>query len=239
MTKLTVLMYHKVAELPPVAVHRGNYVTPRQFEEQLDSLLAWGYRTITFDHWLAYRAGRGSVPRRPLIVTFDDGYRCFLETAWPMLRARGMGATMAVVAGQLGGNNAWDAGAPQERLLDRDEIVSLHRDGVEIASHTFTHLPLAKVAPDVAFNEMQRSRDALGELLGADVRVLSYPFSNQSRSVRDLARRAGYHAAVRGKGRMNMRRTDPLSLRRMKFDSTMSIDDVRRRLWRARWLALD
>jgi peptidoglycan/xylan/chitin deacetylase (PgdA/CDA1 family) len=237
--KLTILMYHQVAEPPAESRHRGNYVTPAQFADQLDGLLAWGYHSISVDHWLAYRAGRGTLPRRPLIVTFDDGYRSFLDTAWPMLRARGMGAVMAVVAGQIGGHNAWDADAPQERLLDRDEIRALRDEGVEFASHTVTHVPLARVAPGVAFDELRRSRDLLTDVLERPVSILAYPFANQSRAVRDLARRAGYRAAVRGKGRMNLRRTDPLALRRIKFVAGMSIENVRQVLWRARWLALD
>jgi peptidoglycan/xylan/chitin deacetylase (PgdA/CDA1 family) len=234
--KLTILMYHKVAEPAADARHLGNYVTPSQFEQQLDALLDWGYVTISFDQWLAYRVGNFTPPRRPLIVTFDDGYQCFATTAWPALRARGMGATMYLVSSQIGGTNAWDADEKQEPLLDASQILALRDDGVEFGSHSHSHAALARISPTMALEELSQSRTILERLLGKPVTSLSYPFSNQSRDVRALARRAGYHACVRGRGRMNHRSTDVHALRRIKFDYRMSMDDVRRVLFRARWL---
>ena len=75
----------------------------------MDALLEWGYRTITFEQWLEHSANPASVlPDKPLIVTFDDGYTCFDEHAWPVLKARGMSATVFLVADQIGGTNAWE-----------------------------------------------------------------------------------------------------------------------------------
>jgi peptidoglycan/xylan/chitin deacetylase (PgdA/CDA1 family) len=237
--KLTILMYHKVAEIPPGARHVGNYVTPTQFTAQMDALLDWGYRTISFEQWLSYRDSGADLPPKPLILTFDDGYRCFDDTAWPALRARAMAATVFLVAGQIGGTNAWDADERRERLLDADRVRALRAEGVDFGSHGYAHLALAKVPPDVALDDMSRSRVALEQLVGAPVTTLSYPFSNQNRLVRQLARRAGYRACVRGKGRMNVRRTDVYGLRRIKVDYRATIDDLKRTLFTARWLRLD
>ena len=234
--KLTILMYHKVAEPPAGARHLGNYVTPGQFEQQLDALLDWGYQTITLHQWLAYRSGNFAAPRKPLVITFDDGYRCFASNAWPALRARRMSAAMFLVSSQIGGTNAWDGDELQERLLEATEILALQEEGVEFGSHSHTHVPLAKVPAAVALEELTRSRAALEQLLGKPVTALSYPYSNQNREVRALARQAGYRVCVRGKGRMNHRHTGVHGLRRIKFDYRMSIDDVRRTLFRARWL---
>jgi peptidoglycan/xylan/chitin deacetylase (PgdA/CDA1 family) len=239
MSKLMVLMYHKVRVPPANARHRGNYVRPDQFAEQLDALLSWGYRTITFDQWLAYREGRIAIPRRPMIITFDDGYRCFDEVAWPLLRERAMQATVFLVAGQIGGTNAWDADELREPLLDTERILNLQREGVRFGSHTFTHPALAKIPAPLALDEMRRSREALEDLLATAVTVLSYPYSNQNRAVRALARAAGYRACVRGRGRMNFRHTDVHALRRIKPELRTSVRDLRRTLIRARWLQLD
>jgi peptidoglycan/xylan/chitin deacetylase (PgdA/CDA1 family) len=234
--KLTILMYHKVAEPAAGARHLGNYVTPEQFEQQLDALLDWGYQTISFGQWLTYREGTFALPRRPLIVTFDDGYQCFATTAWPALRKRGMGAMMYLVTSQIGGTNAWDADEVQEPLLSGAQILALQSEGVEFGSHSHTHVPLAKVSPAQAREELTQSRAILEQLLGKPATSLSYPFSNQSRDVRALARRAGYRVCVRGKGTMNRRSTDIHGLRRIKFDYRMTLDDVRKVLFRARWL---
>jgi peptidoglycan/xylan/chitin deacetylase (PgdA/CDA1 family) len=237
--KLTILMYHKIDEPPADVRFPGNYVRPNQFEQQMRALLAWGYRTVTFDAWLGYRAGRGhSLPSKPLIVTFDDGYTCFDRNAWPVLRALGMGATVFLVAGQIGGTNAWDREERQEPLLDATRIKALQEEGVSFGSHSHTHPPLAKISPDRALEELTRSRSELGTLLGCSVDVVAYPFSNQNSLIRDLARQAGYRCAVRGKGRMNWRRTDPFGLRRIKVEHDMTVDALHRRLARERYLRL-
>jgi peptidoglycan/xylan/chitin deacetylase (PgdA/CDA1 family) len=235
--KLAILMYHKIDEPPPGVRFPGNYVAPDQFEAQMRALLAWGYRTIGFDDWLDYRGGRATaLPRRPLIVTFDDGYTCFDRNAWPVLRSLGMGATVFLVTSQIGGTNAWDRDERQEPLLDAARIKALHGEGVSFGSHSHTHPPLAKIAPDRALDELTRSRAELGRLLGRDVDVLAYPFSNQNSVVRDLARRAGYFCAVRGRGRMNWRQTDAFGLRRIKVEHDTTVDGLRRRLVRERYL---
>jgi peptidoglycan/xylan/chitin deacetylase (PgdA/CDA1 family) len=237
--KLTILMYHKIDELNIEVRHPGNYVTPVQFDHQMEALVAWGYRTITFAQWLDYRDGRATnLPAKPLIVTFDDGYTCFDRNAWPILRARGMGATVFLVAGQIGGTNAWDRDEEPERLLDVDRIRALQAEGVQFGSHSVSHLPLARIPAGQALDELTRSRASLSELLERDVDVFAYPFSNQSAAVRELARRAGYRAAVRGQGRMNWKITSAFGLRRIKPEITTTIAELRRTLTRERYLRL-
>lgn len=235
--KLTILMYHKIDELRPGVRFPGNYVTPSEFGRQLDALLDWGYRSIQFDEWLDYHSGRTrALPPKPLVVTFDDGYTCFDRNAWPSLKRRAMHATVFLVAGQIGGTNAWDSDELQEPLLDESRIRALQDDGVQFGSHSVTHPPLARISPERALEELTNSRSMLREVLGREADVLAYPFSNQNRVVRDLVRQAGYRCAVRGGGRMNWRRTDPFALRRIKLDLDTTIDQLRRTLFRERYL---
>jgi peptidoglycan/xylan/chitin deacetylase (PgdA/CDA1 family) len=235
--KLTILMYHKIDEIPAGVRSPGNFVSPRRFEEQMDAVLSWGYRTIGFEQWLDYCNGVAiTLPDRPLIVTFDDGYTCFDSHAWPVLRARGMGATVFLVASQIGGANVWDEGEVRLPLLNAERIRALQDEGVHFGSHSVSHRPLARIPADDAFHELAHSRWALGELLGRDVDVFAYPFSNQSPAVRALARQAGYRCAVRGKGRMNSRGNDPFGLRRIKVEPDMTVSGLRWTLTRERYL---
>jgi len=236
--KLTILMYHKVDELSSDVRTPGNFVSPGLFAHQLDALEPWGYRTIDFGDWLAYRDSGGgrALPHRPLILTFDDGYTCFDEHAWPALRVRDMGAWVFLVASQIGGTNAWDRGERSFPLLGADRILALQREGVRFGSHGDLHVPLARVPPEQANADLRRSRETLGDLLGHSVDVVAYPFSNQNRSVRRLARDSGYRCAVRGKGRMNSTRTDRFGLRRIKMDATMTVERLRRTLFVERYI---
>lgn len=236
--KLTVLMYHKVDELQEGVRYPGNYVSPDAFTKQMDALTMWGYRTISLQQWLDYRAGHTSLPDKPLIVTFDDGYTCFDRNAWPVMRERGMRATVFLVAGQIGGRNAWDADERQETLLGATRIRTLQDEGVHFGSHTVTHVPLARVEPKRALDELVKSRAILSDLLGREVDTFAFPYSNQSRDVRALVRDAGYACAVRGKGRMNWKATDPFGLRRIKVEHGMTTAELGSRLFRERYFNL-
>jgi peptidoglycan/xylan/chitin deacetylase (PgdA/CDA1 family) len=234
--KLLILMYHRIEEIPHDAAYPMNFVRPAQFQDQLAALTDWGYRSVTIGDWLAYRDRQEVLPRRPVIVTFDDGYRSVLDHAWPLLRANGFQATTFLVTGQIGGTNAWDPDERQAPLLSADDVLALRRDGMTFGSHTRTHRPLTRLSPEAVEEELRGSRRDLEELLGEPVFVLAYPFNNQNRAVRQAARRAGYTSAVRGTGRMNRRMTDPLALRRIKVHYRMSVRDLRWRLARERWL---
>lgn len=234
--KLAILMYHRVEEIPHGAGHVKNFVRPARFAEQLAALREWGYSSISLDDWLAYRDRRRPLPPRPVILTFDDGYRSLTDIAWPLVRAHGFGATTFLVTRQIGGTNAWDPSERPEALLSADDVLALRRDGMTFGSHTCTHRPLTQLSATAVEEELRTSRRDLEDLLGEPALTLAYPFNNQNRVVRRAARRAGYRAAVRGTGRMNWRATDPLALRRISVDDHMSVRDLRRRLFRERWL---
>jgi len=94
---LRVLTYHRVAE-PEAAPHlhpRLISATPAGFEEQV-RFLAANYTVISMQEALdAWEAGR-RLPRRSVLLTFDDGYRDFAEVAWPILKRYQLPATLFV-----------------------------------------------------------------------------------------------------------------------------------------------
>ena len=229
-------MYHRVEEIPRDAAYPTNFVRPAQFRDQLAALTDWGYTSVTLADWLAYVGGRKSLPSRPVMLTFDDGYRSVLDNAWPLLRAQEFHALTFLVTEQLGGTNAWDTRERPAPLLSAEDVLALRRAGMDFGSHTRTHRPLTRLSAAAVDEELSGSRRDLAALLGEPPLALAYPFNNQNRVVRGAAQRAGYSAAMRGTGRMNWRTTSPLALRRIGVDYRMSISDLRWRLVRERWL---
>jgi peptidoglycan/xylan/chitin deacetylase (PgdA/CDA1 family) len=112
MTRLRVpiLMFHHVepvpaAELAPPPLHPDSYLARGELARVLDTLAYHGHRTMTLaDAAERCRTGR-RLPRRTVVLTFDDGCRCFRDHALPELTARGMTATLFAVTGELGGSN--------------------------------------------------------------------------------------------------------------------------------------
>jgi peptidoglycan/xylan/chitin deacetylase (PgdA/CDA1 family) len=236
MSRLTILMYHRVDEIPAETRYPKNFVTPATFARQIESLLGWGYEPVTFRDWMAYRARKAPIAAKPFIVTFDDGYADFASNAWPVLKRLKVPATVFVVASKLGRTNDWDRDEPQTRLLDPATIRDLEAEGVEFGGHGYTHVALARVSPNEAREEIVRCHGALVGLLSRPPEVFAYPYSNQSARVRQLTREAGFHCAVRGKGRLNWRWTDPFGLRRILMHEGISPDDLQRTLRRLRWM---
>lgn len=226
-------MYHQVGDPPPGALHRDNWTSLADFEAQLDYLAGEGYRSIALEEWLD---GGPSLPARPLVITFDDGYRSVQDLAWPLVRRHGFGATTFLVAGEIGGTNRWDAGEVPQPLLDADDVARLSVEGMRFGSHGWSHRPLRRIGDDDLKTELVRSRAVLTELLGAPVQCISYPYSSSDARVLAAARDAGYRVGVTGRGKINPRRIDPLGLRRVKPGAGMSMARFRRVLFRERCL---
>jgi peptidoglycan/xylan/chitin deacetylase (PgdA/CDA1 family) len=223
-------MYHKVDRILPGTRYPGNHVLPEAFDEQLAELKRWNYQSITLEQWLAYKEKRAGLPRRPIIITFDDGYRSTYHTAWPILRRHGFSATVFLVSSLIGKTNAWDADERQEPLLDVGEIREMQSDGITFGSHTQSHPALTRISLEEAARELQGSRKTLESLLERPVTALCYPFAKQNRIIRGLTRQAGYSAAVIGRGGTNRVWTDQYALRRIKIDTSTTIDELSRKL---------
>jgi peptidoglycan/xylan/chitin deacetylase (PgdA/CDA1 family) len=225
-------MYHKVDPILPGTRYPGNHVLPEAFEEQLAELKRSKYQTITLDQWIAYKEKRAGLPRRPIIITFDDGYRSTYHTAWPILRRYGFSATVFLVASLIGKTNAWDVDERQEPLLNEREIREMQNGAITFGSHTQSHRALTKIPPEEAERELTDSRKDLESLLDRPVTALCYPFAKQNRMIRVLAQKAGYTAAVIGRGGTNRVWTDRYALRRIKVDTSTTVGEMRRTLRR-------
>ena len=83
-----VLMYHVIADPPASAPFPDLYVRRTELREQVRFLAAAGYEAVTlgrvFDAW----RGRATLPPRPIVLTFDDGYRSHVTAALPILAAQ-------------------------------------------------------------------------------------------------------------------------------------------------------
>ncbi|MFD4686054.1 polysaccharide deacetylase family protein, partial [Streptomyces sp. NPDC058461] len=125
-------------------------------------------------------------------LTFDDGYADFLTGALPVLRRHGCGATLFVLPGRLGGDNAWDPLGPRKPLLSADGIREAAAEGVEIGSHGLLHTDLTRADDATLKAETEGSRAALADLLGVDVDGFCYPYGTIDLRAVAAVRDAGY-----------------------------------------------
>jgi peptidoglycan/xylan/chitin deacetylase (PgdA/CDA1 family) len=195
-----VAMYHSVGDRSddPYRIT----VTPDRLDRQLRWLSRRGLRGVSMAELLAARVrGEGDA----LVgLTFDDGYTDFVDNALPVLARWDCGATLFVLPGRLGGDNAWDPLGPRKPLLTADGIRHAAAEGVEIGSHGLTHVDLTKTDDATLKAEVAESRSALAELTGTAVDGFCYPYGTIDTRAVDAVREAGYtYACAIDPGELN------------------------------------
>ncbi|MBO4473015.1 MAG: polysaccharide deacetylase family protein [Clostridia bacterium] len=131
---LPVLMYHSVSK-----TQKGVYfVTPEQLRGDLGELKARGYENVTLAEVKAYLMGKGDLPEKPVMITFDDGHYNNLYYALDILREEGFTAVLHVIGGFTEYSSTHEKDHVEYSHLTWDEIATLARSGVfEIGSHTY------------------------------------------------------------------------------------------------------
>jgi peptidoglycan/xylan/chitin deacetylase (PgdA/CDA1 family) len=185
-----ILMYHRVGPIEPgaPAITDALTVTPPVFDAQMRWLHASGFHAITQRRLFDALEHGARLPRNPVLITFDDGYRDVLWNAVPLLHRLRMPATAYVITGRI------DDGDPS--FLSWPELRALEANGVAVGSHTVHHLALTSLTPEQALYELEASRRTLQRHLRRPVQWFAYPAGAVDAAVLPLVRRAGYVLAV-------------------------------------------
>jgi len=194
--KIPVLMYHRVVEDPPLGSRHGIWVTARQFESQLRSLKERGFSAITLREYRSCMRGDASWPRKPILLTFDDGYEDNYTVAFPLLQRYNCSAVVFLVADFSQRTNFWDNDEPVAPLLSCRQIQEMERGGVEFGSHTLTHPHLSRVSSKEVFEEMASSKKAVEDLTGREVLSMAYPYGDVNGDVKTILKETGYGFGV-------------------------------------------
>lgn len=194
---LPILMYHEILVDGNPNPERFEILL-RRFQQQLDQLQRWGFTTITLGQLVRVLEGEEMRPARPVVITFDDAYRSFLELALPELRRRSMTATVFVPAGEIGGTNRWDQerGFSKRQVMTAEELRTCMKAGIEIGAHGWLHRNLTRCSHAEAEEEMVRSRDELARCLDTPPAFYSYPYGAYLPEHFEMLAKAGYQAAV-------------------------------------------
>jgi peptidoglycan/xylan/chitin deacetylase (PgdA/CDA1 family) len=183
-----VLMYHSVSNSTedPYRIT----VSPYRLDRQLRWLGDRGLSGVSVGELLRARAaGRGA----GLVgLTFDDGYADFVDTALPLLRRHGCTATVFVLPGRLGGDNAWDELGPRRPLLSAAGIRKAATEGMEIGSHGLLHTDLTDADDATLERETRHSRNLLADITGTPPKGFCYPYGTVDSRVVESVRAAGY-----------------------------------------------
>jgi peptidoglycan/xylan/chitin deacetylase (PgdA/CDA1 family) len=200
--QVPILEYHVIGDPAPGAPNQQLYVSPPVFRAQLDWLARHGYHPVTLDQLFRswHSQGRVALPRRPVVLTFDDGYPEDVSVVMPELRARGWRAVLNLQIGNL---------VPAR-------VRELIAAGWEIDAHTFTHPDLTTVGAKQLRREVATSRRWIQNVFRVPVDFFCYPAGRYDDAVLSEVRRAGYLGAeAQGGGRASPT-GDPYTLPRIE-----------------------
>ena len=216
---IPVLMYHKVS--PDTRTGGlGLRVPPEDFDWEMQYLKKNNYHTVSLGNVLDYFQSGKALPQKPIVITFDDGYKDNYQYAYPILKKYDYTATVFVVTSIIGKTNEFDVKKhlqPENKMMDWSEIKSLATGGITIGSHTLTHPHLTQISQTEARQEIMESKNVLEKGLGKEVQFFCYPYGDNNDTVAKMVKEIGYRAAVTTQLGINNQDNDPYLMNRIRI----------------------
>ncbi|MEW6193629.1 MAG: polysaccharide deacetylase family protein [Bacteroidota bacterium] len=191
---IKVLMYHMIVEDDEQFGFHWTNVSKEQFRKHPILLDKWGFTPITFRDYILFTKGQLQLPRKPVILTFDDGYEEVYTIAFNMLKDMGWNAVVFVIGDQKIKMDLWNnrIGNRNPNLLNPEQIKEMQSAGFEIGSHSMSYLYLPNETQRSAWYEIAKSKEELESLLGSDVHSFCYPYGAVNEQLKQMVKDAGY-----------------------------------------------
>lgn len=186
------LMYHKIKDqVENTEEDQSMSVSTANFEAQLKALLEAGYTPINFKQLKDYLEGTSGLPKRPILITADDGYLCNYTKAYPILKKYNAQATFFVTSLYVGVTN-------EHEHFTWEQAKEMEASGlIDIQSHTHGHTLMNELNKTDVSYEIQKSFGDIEKYLGKrDVKVLAYPQFLHTSKVKEWASECGVDLQV-------------------------------------------
>jgi len=177
-----ILEYHVLGAAPADEPYPDLYVSRPNFHKQMDWLDEHGYEAITLEQVEAAWYQHATLPPKPVVVSFDDGYRPQFTYALPELRRHGWAGVLNLKA--------------EGSDLYPSNIEAMIAAGWEIAAHTIHHLDLTELDSAQLKEEVAGSRKILRREYGVPVENFCYPAGRFNATVVAAVEVAGYKGAT-------------------------------------------
>jgi peptidoglycan/xylan/chitin deacetylase (PgdA/CDA1 family) len=202
-----ILMYHHVDERWQ---EWKLSVSPRSFSRQMEFLKAHRYNVLSLSQYIDLLKRGERVPRKSVVITFDDGYDNNFTEAFPVLKKLEFPATIFVQVDGVG----------REGYMDWDDITILLENGIEIGSHTMHHGFLPDISDEAMRSEIFESKAALESRLQRPITLFSYPGGGFNAKARQLVIDAGYEGSAATHPGPDYPDLDPYALKRIRISRT-------------------
>jgi peptidoglycan/xylan/chitin deacetylase (PgdA/CDA1 family) len=198
-SRLAILAFHKIGKAQFLRRSRW-YISQKTFRRFLLELSVSDWEVISIAVFLKALSTPEILPKRAVLLTFDDGYASLVEYALPSLREFDYPAVAFVPTGLIGRDNEFDRGIePREAICGWDDLRELQRYGFSIQSHGIQHRSFCSISPNEQEAELRCSKSIVEANLGNPVELFAFPFGHvpaERHRVAELLSRSGYRAAV-------------------------------------------
>lgn len=180
-----ILMYHYVDYNPnPKDIARDALsVNPDKFDAQMDYLSKNGYTSVSLDTLYGIFNKQATMPAKPIVLTFDDGYGNFYRVVYPILRKYNFHAVSFIPTGLIGSSY----------YMNWSQIKEIQGSGlVTFEAHTVGHINLAGMSFDSAYKQMLDSKNILQSQTGYPVNFIAYPYGASNANAQAAAQKAGF-----------------------------------------------
>lgn len=208
--RVPILMYHVINDPPPGTPYPELWTPWKTFAATMFALRRAGYTGVTLGQvWKAWHGGPG-LPRKPVVISFDDGYPSQSQHARPTLRALGWPGVL-----NLEGKNI-----DPKVGLSRHQVRALMAAGWEIDAHSQTHPDLTTISGAQLREEVAGSRAKIRRIFGVPVDFFAYPAGRYDAAAQAAVRAAGFKAATTVDPGIAAPTDDPYALPRVRVNGT-------------------
>lgn len=181
-----VLLYHHVQPIKEIAEKKQQNISvdSEMFDKQVTYLVSSGYHSLTISEF--FSGISASLPAKPVVLTFDDGYDDFYFYAYPILKKNGIRATVFLPTGLVGNPG----------YLNWGQIEEMKNSGLVIfANHTWSHKSLLGIPEEAVRNEIAAAKTQLEEHGLGPVEFFAYPYGSENRTVEKVLKELGIKGA--------------------------------------------
>ena len=203
---IPILTYHCVDDT--IWGYKPMFVSVKTFDEQMKCLKDQGYSAITFRD-----LDNLNIIKKPVIITFDDGYENNYTNAFPILKKYNMKATIFVISNAIG----------HQKYLKTWQIKEM-RNLIDFESHTVSHPYLDKLSAKEIENELMQSQEYLQKLLDTKIDVVAYPYGSYSDKVIKITKKYYKYGVTTNSGDFYYKHSNDYHIKRISIHDDINIE---------------
>ncbi len=183
LVRIPILMYHSISDSDP---NNSLLVPVKQFEEEVRWLKENGFKPMLLEDVVkAYETGY--LPKKPVAITFDDGYADNYSDAYRILKENDMKGTFFIITNNIDQDSFY---------MNSSMLKEMNENGMGIENHTSRHIEFTNISRGDKITIIEEGRKALKEKVGVDSNFVCYPVGKYDEETIEVEKELGIKAAV-------------------------------------------